>query len=236
MDKAHHHKNGPEQKEKPAQAPEPEKEPATGESLEESVSEIVEECVDQHTRESHKGRPDHHKHGEGQKEDHGAKEKKPEFDPRGEEIRKLNEEIECLKDSRLRLLAEFDNYKRRTARENLKFIETANESLIKSILPVLENFERALHPDHKNSDTESLLKGIELIYNQFFEALKKAGLSDSNPVGEEFDSEKHEALMHVESADVPENRIVQVLQKGYSINNKMIQYAKVSVSKGDTKT
>lgn len=149
------------------------------------------------------------------------------------EIKKLKEEIEGLKDARLRLLAEFDNFKRRTARESGRLIESANEGLLKSILPVLENFERALHPDHKTGDCEALLKGVELVYTNFSDILKKAGLVEFNPVGEVFDPEKHEAIMHVESAEVPDSKIIQVFQKGYSLNNRMIQYAKVSVSKGN---
>jgi molecular chaperone GrpE len=217
--------NEKDNQEKAAQNPGEEKGPVAGETLEESVSEIVGECVEgkDHKQESHQK---HAEHGGKHHADHHRDE---------EEIKKLKEEIEGLKDSRLRLLAEFDNYKRRTARETMKIVETANESVIKSILPVLENFERALHPDHKDGDAEALLKGIELIYSQFFETLKKAGLTEYNPVGEEFSSEKHEAMMHIESPDVPENKIIQVYQKGYLLNNKMIQYAKVSVSKGNGK-
>jgi molecular chaperone GrpE len=130
------------------------------------------------------------------------------------------------------LLAEFDNFKRRTARESIKTIELANESLVKTLLPVLENFERALDPSYKEKGFDAFYKGIELIYKGFFDALKKTGVEEVNPLGEEFDSVKHEAVLQTASDDIPENHIVQVLQKGYKLSEKMIQYAKVAVSTG----
>jgi len=149
------------------------------------------------------------------------------------QMESLKAEISCIKDSKLRLLAEFDNYKRRTARESIRTIELANESLIKTLLPVLGNFERALDPTHKEKDIEAFYKGVEMIYKGFFDAMKKAGVEEVNPMGEEFDSEKHEAVMQVASAEVPEHHIAQVLQKGYKLSERMLQYAKVAVSKGN---
>jgi molecular chaperone GrpE len=129
------------------------KEQASGEKLEESVSEVVEEVLKEkegipeedlkHEPQADKRHKDHDSHA-----------------PLEEESKKLKDEIESLKDSRLRILAEFDNFKRRSARDSLKVVEMANEGLIKSILPVLENLERALHPDHKNGGSESLYKGV----------------------------------------------------------------------------
>jgi molecular chaperone GrpE len=172
-----------------------------------------------------------------------AKEEKPEEkgaktpDPPSPELQiaRLKEENEYLKDARLRILAEFDNFKKRTLREQLSIIANANEDIIRELLPVLENLERAIHPDHKTPETEAIYNGVEMICNQFNECLKKAGLKEINPAGEEFNPNLHEAVMHVESADVPENKIAQVLQKGYFLNEKVIQYAKVAVSKGNTK-
>ncbi len=149
-------------------------------------------------------------------------------------VKNLEDEVQGLKDSKLRLLAEFDNFKRRTAKESVRMVEFANEGLIKTLLPVLENFERALDPTHKESDIDAFYKGVEMIYKGFYEALKKVGVEEVNPIGEEFDSEKHEAIMQVESADVPEHHIALVMQKGYKIGEKMVQYAKVAVSKGNT--
>jgi molecular chaperone GrpE len=197
-------------------------EPVPAENIEQNVTEIVGECLEKRGDKQEEKKEQHHdKHHKGHEKD--------------EEIKRLKEEIDCLKDSRLRVLAEFDNYKRRTARDSVKLIETANEGLIKDLIPVLENFERALHPDHKNGASEQMLKGIDLIYNMFYTVLKKAGLSEYSPAGEEFDSEKHEAMMHIDSVDVPENKVSQVFQKGYVLNNKVVQYAKVAVSKGNNK-
>jgi len=144
----------------------------------------------------------------------------------------LRNECQSAKDSKLRLLAEFDNYKRRTARESIRQVETANEELIKELLPVLENFERAMDPAHKEKDMDAFYKGVEMIYTLFSDKLKKVGLVESNPIGEEFNVDLHEALMQVESEEFPENKITQVFQKGFMLNNKVIQYAKVAVSKG----
>ena len=203
---------------------------AAGENIEQSVGEIIQEVTE---KKEHK----HDAHAEKNHKDHGKTHEpdaKKNAEANEEEIKKLKDEVESLKDSRLRVLAEFDNYKRRTARDSVRLIESANESLLKSIIPVVENFERALHPDHKTGDADALLKGVELVYNHFIDILKKTGLTETNPTGEEFNPENHEAIMHIESADVPENKIIQVFQKGYTLNNKVIQYAKVSVSKGNT--
>jgi molecular chaperone GrpE len=161
---------------------------------------------------------------------------KKELSPQ-EEIEKLKETVEHLKDARLRIVAEFNNYKKRTAREQINLIAHANEDLIKELIPVLENFERALHPDHKKGkgmDYKAIYKGVEMIYNQYYEILKKTGLEEDNPVDQEFDAKKHEAMMYIESKEVPENKIAKVIQKGYLLNEKVIQYAKVAVSKGNT--
>ncbi|OGJ86026.1 MAG: nucleotide exchange factor GrpE [Candidatus Raymondbacteria bacterium RifOxyA12_full_50_37] len=164
---------------------------------------------------------------------HAEPEKKTKEQELAEEIEKLKEDNQGLKDARLRLLAEFDNYKKRTARETVNLISTANEEIVSNILPVLENFERAIHPDHNTPETEKLFKGVEMIYNQFFDILRQAGLKEDNPIGDEFNPEKHEAVMQEASADIPEHHIVRVLQKGYVLNTKVLQYAKVVVSKGN---
>lgn len=148
------------------------------------------------------------------------------------EVASLKADLQAQKDSKLRLLAEFDNFKRRTARESIQLMECANEDLVKELIPVLENFERALDPAHKEKDIDAFYKGVELIYNLLNEKLKKAGLQAVDPKGEEFDAAFHEAVMHMASPDVPENKIAMVIQKGYKLNSKIIQYAKVAVSKG----
>jgi len=175
----------------------------------------------------------------GEKAENKPEEKPSQPKPSGpkpeEVIGRLKEEIEALKDSRLRLLAEFDNYKKRTAREQIQLISSANEALVQDLIPVLENFERALHPDHKEKQG-AIVKGVEMIYTQFNDLLKKAGLEEYNPpAGEEFNPDMHEAMVHEESKEVAANKITKVFSKGYKFNNKMIQFAKVAVSKGNSK-
>jgi len=166
--------------------------------------------------------------------DAGETETETETEKLKKENERLKDENAGLKDARLRLLAEFDNYKRRNARDSVRLVETANECLIKELIPVLENFERALDPAHKEKDVEAFYKGVDLIYNLFFNVLKKTGLAEHNPIGCDFDSEKHEAVMQIPCKEHPEHKVAQVIQKGYSLNNKMIKYAKVAVSKGNS--
>ncbi|OGS33269.1 MAG: nucleotide exchange factor GrpE [Elusimicrobia bacterium RIFOXYB2_FULL_49_7] len=150
-----------------------------------------------------------------------------------EENAKLKAEIESLKEGRLRLLAEFDNYKKRSAREQIQLIANASEAIIKDILPILENLDRALHPIHRENE-EAFQKGVELIHVQFLEILKKAGIEECNPLGETFSPDLHEALFYEVSEEYPQDKISKVLQKGYCLNGKVIQYAKVGVSKGNS--
>ena len=130
-------------------------------------------------------------------------------------------------------MAEFDNYRRRTAKEQLDIIETANAKLLEKLSEVLDNFERASHPDNnKQKDYDSFAKGIQMIHDQFAKILSDAGLEQLDPVGEPFDPNIHEALMNQPSDTVPESHVVQVFQKGYRLKNKLLKTAKVIVSSG----
>jgi molecular chaperone GrpE len=134
----------------------------------------------------------------------------------GKEYDKLADELQDAKDKHLRLLAEFENFRRRTVKENF----------------VLDNFNLAFDPKHKSEKPEDMEKGMRLIYNKFKEILSEEGLTEIDPVGEEFDPNLHDALMQQPSDTVPENRIAQVLQKGYKAKNKILKHAKVIVSTG----
>ncbi|NLB62720.1 MAG: nucleotide exchange factor GrpE [Fibrobacter sp.] len=142
------------------------------------------------------------------------------------------ETIKSLEDRQLRLHAEFENYRRRTAREQLDIIETANAKLLEKLSEVLDNFERAFSEENKTSNHEAFEKGMQLIHEQFQKVLTDAGLEAINPVGEEFDPNSQEAFMKQPSDSVPENHVLSVFQKGYRIKHKIIKTAKVIVSAG----
>ena len=142
------------------------------------------------------------------------------------------EEFNKLQDKNLRLYAEFENFRRRSARENFEVITTANAKLITSLTDVLDNFNRAFEAQEKSSNPEEFTKGVKLIQGQFKEILEQEGLEVVDPIGLEFDPNLHEALMHQASEDIPENHVITVFQKGYKLKAKVLKHAKVIVSKG----
>lgn len=150
--------------------------------------------------------------------------------PSAEEV--LKQQLAEATDRNLRLMAEFDNYRRRTAKEQLELIETANGKLLEKLSEVQDNFERAFASENKAQDLEAFEKGMQMIYNQFAKILTDAGLEQIDPTGAEFDPNMHEALMQQPSETVPEGHVVTVFQKGYKLKNKILKTAKVIVSSG----
>ena len=144
----------------------------------------------------------------------------------------LKAELAAANDRNLRLMAEFDNYRRRTAKEQLELIETTNGKLLEKLSEVQDNFERAFASENKAQDLEAFEKGMQMIYNQFAKILTDAGLEQIDPTGAEFDPNMHEALMQQPSETVPEGHVVTVFQKGYKLKNKILKTAKVIVSSG----
>lgn len=136
-----------------------------------------------------------------------------------------------IQDKHLRLHAEFDNYRRRTAKEHLELIETANGKLLSKLSEVLDNFDRAFAPENRGN-AEAFEKGMLMIFEQFRKTLADAGLEGIDPVGQEFDPTCQEAFMKQPSETVPENHVVTVFQKGYKLKNKILKTAKVIVSAG----
>ena len=144
----------------------------------------------------------------------------------------LKAELAAANDRNLRLMAEFDNYRRRSAKEQLELIETANGKLLEKLSEVQDNFERAFTSENKAKDLEAFEKGMQMIYNQFSKILTDAGLEQIDPTGAEFDPNCHEALMQQPSETIPEGHVVTVFQKGYKLKNKILKTAKVIVSSG----
>ena len=136
-------------------------------------------------------------------------------------------------DKYIRLAAEFDNYRRRVAKEKLDLISTAGEDVIKGLLPVLDDCERALQVLENSTDSEAAKaakEGTELIYNKLMGYLKSKGLAPIDAVGKELDTDFHEAVAQfpVQEAD-KKNKIFDVTQQGYTLNGKVIRFAKVVV-------
>jgi molecular chaperone GrpE len=143
--------------------------------------------------------------------------------------------VECelkveLFDRYQRLAAEFDNYKKRTVREKDALYSDATADVIKELLPVLDNFERALSAAGNDIKDEALMMGIEMIYKQFWEMLTKIGLSKMASVGEKFDPNLHNAVMHVEDDRYGENEVVEELQAGYILKDKIVRHSYVKVA------
>ncbi len=135
-----------------------------------------------------------------------------------------------LNDKYLRLSAEFDNYRKRTLRERMELTKTAAESVLIDILPVIDDFERAMHSIDEGMDFEATKEGILLIYTKFNDFSKQNGITEINANGQPFDTDLHEALTKVPApSDEMKGKIVQVIQKGYYLNDKVIRFAKVVV-------
>ena len=144
----------------------------------------------------------------------------------------LKQQLADANDRNLRLMAEFENFRRRNAKEQLELIETANGKLLEQLSEVQDNFERAFAAENKAKDLEAFEKGMQMIYNQFAKVLTDAGLEQIDPTGKEFDPNLHEALMQQPSETIPEGHVVTVFQKGYKLKNKILKTAKVIVSSG----
>lgn len=153
--------------------------------------------------------------------------KAPKKPRKNAEAEKLSAELEKQKDLLLRTAAEFDNYKKRTEKEKIFTAEYAKASVMKTLLPILDNAERANEYEH---GTEQYNKGIEMIVKQLSDLSSKLGLIEIGAVGETFDPNLHEAIMHIEDENLGENVISQVLQKGYKFGDTVVRPAMVQVA------
>ena len=133
-------------------------------------------------------------------------------------------------DKYLRLAAEFDNYRKRTLREKMELIQTAGESLLKDILPLVDDFERGIEAAAKTEDMDAVMEGMNFIYNKLKEFLTNHGVKEINAMNEPFDTDWHDAVTNIPApSDDMKGKIVDVIQKGYTLNNKVMRYPKVIV-------
>jgi molecular chaperone GrpE len=145
-------------------------------------------------------------------------------------IAELENKLKESDDKYIRLSAEFDNYRKRTLKERMELTKSAGESVILNILPVIDDFDRAIQSMADEHNENAIKDGIELIYNKFHDFLKQNGISEIDAKGKEFDTDIHEAITKIPAPeDGLKGKVVDVVQKGYSLNEKVIRFAKVVI-------
>ncbi len=164
------------------------------------------------------------------KEDAGeeTEEAAPEKDPRDEKIEELN-------DKYMRLMAEFENFRKRSDKEKEQMFETGAKSVIEKVLPVIDNFERALDmvgPEKESeADADPFMDGMRKVYKQLMDELDKIGVKPIEAVGQEFNPEFHNAVMQVDSEEFDSGMVAQEMQKGYMYNDSVVRHSMVGVAK-----
>lgn len=148
-----------------------------------------------------------------------------------ERVKELEAELAQAREDKLRALAEMENVKRRLTREKEEFCKFANEGLLASLLPVLDNLDMALAYAEKSEVCKGFVQGVEMTRKVFLDILAGHGLEPVGETGEEFNPEWHEAMGSQPSADVPEGRVCELMQKGYKLKGRLLRPAKVLISK-----
>ncbi len=145
-------------------------------------------------------------------------------------LEKLKEEVAGAKDKYTRLYAEFDNFKRRTSKERIELLQTAGKDVIVDMLPVLDDFERALKSMETATDIAAVKEGVNLVYQKLKNSLAQKGLKEMESKGAPFDADLHEGITSIPApSDDLKGKIVDELEKGYSLNDKVLRFAKVII-------
>ncbi len=147
------------------------------------------------------------------------------------EVQKLQAQYDDMKDKYLRLNADFENFRRHSAREKMEILDNVKIDFVKNMLPVIDDFERAMEHIGKAQDVEALREGVMLIYKKFGEFLTKSGIEVLDPKGQDFNADEHEAVSMMPAA-TPEDKgkVFDCIEKGYKLNEKIIRHPKVVVS------
>lgn len=161
---------------------------------------------------------------------HSDVKKKKNSKKENRQLEEMGEKLIELNDKYIRLSAEFDNYRKRTLKERMELTKTAGEQLLMGILPVVDNFERALSSMERSSDVDALKQGVDLIYVDFKDYLARHGVKEIPTQNADFDTDLHEAVTVI-PAPAPEmkGKVIDTIEKGYTLNDKVIRYAKVVV-------
>jgi len=145
-------------------------------------------------------------------------------------ITELGEKLIEINDKYVRLYSEFENYKKRTQKERIDFIKSAGEDVFAMILPLMDDFERALKANETATEIKSVNEGVSLIYHKLKTTLLSRGLEEMKCIGEEFNSDLHEAITNIPApTETEKGKILEVMEKGYLLNGKVIRFAKVIV-------
>nr|WP_320118263.1 nucleotide exchange factor GrpE [uncultured Marinifilum sp.] len=153
-----------------------------------------------------------------------AKEKK------ADELEELGQKLQEINDKYMRLSAEFDNYRKRTLKEKMELTKSAGEKILVNVLPVMDNFERALQSMDDAKDIEALKEGVQLIYSNFKDFISQNGVKEIEAVNQEFDTDIHEAITKIPApSEDLKGKVVDCVEKGYTLNEKVIRFSKVVV-------
>ncbi|MDE6513760.1 MAG: nucleotide exchange factor GrpE [Muribaculaceae bacterium] len=150
-------------------------------------------------------------------------------DPVAEELEKVKAELEKEKKEYLFLMADFDNFRKRTLKEKAELIKNGAEAAMKGILPIVDDFERGLQAITDTEGAEAVKEGMVLIYNKFVKYLEQNGVKAMESTGTDFDDQLHEAVALVPGPEEQKGKVIDTLQKGYTLNDKVIRHAKVAV-------
>lgn len=152
------------------------------------------------------------------------------LDEKEKQIAELKLKSDELNDKYLRLYSEFDNFRKRTAKEKMDMIQSGGEDVFKSILPVLDDFERAVKSNSETTDVKAVNDGVNLIFNKLKTTLTQKGLSEMSSVGEVFNADIHEAITNIPApSEDYKGKVIEELEKGYNLNGKIIRFAKVVI-------
>ncbi|GIP39581.1 nucleotide exchange factor GrpE [Paenibacillus sp. J31TS4] len=147
-----------------------------------------------------------------------------------QEIERLQQELEESRGRLIRAQADFDNFRKRTRLEKEDFAKYASFKLIEQLLPVVDNFDRAIQTSRETRDFDGMLKGVEMTFRQLDQVLAQEGLAAMDAIGQPFDPDRHQAIMQVESDEYEEGIVVEEIQKGYMLKDKVLRPAMVKVS------
>lgn len=145
------------------------------------------------------------------------------------QVEQLQAQVEELNDKNLRMMAEFDNYRRRTNKEKLDLMDTAGERIFKDMLPLVDDLERAMEAVNKTTEVEALKAGVDLIYSKFLSFLENNKVSVIETTDADFDTDLHEAITTFAAGEDKKGKVIDCTQKGYKLGEKVIRYAKVVV-------
>ncbi|KGP73144.1 nucleotide exchange factor GrpE [Pontibacillus yanchengensis] len=162
--------------------------------------------------------------------DHPEQEVVEETNPASNEVEQLRQEKDETYQRLLRLQADYDNFRRRSQKERENDLKYKSQDLVEELLPIVDNFERALQTDVQDDSAKSFVEGMNMVYRQLKDALNKQGVEEIPAVGEEFDPNMHQAVMQVDDENYGSNVVVEELQKGYKLKDRVIRPSMVKVN------